>query len=407
MFIIDQNVTALHNTVSTFGWCITFQLTYTSPKLLLQLQLQIQAHYLPGVGAGGNGIDGGGKAGGPGLVRITYISNSSFIRKSLLFLLLFLSLSLSSCHCSDSNISNFYLFTFMPIVTVIVLTTTCYQYHFIQIAALSAMPSSMPSSAPTGQPTSQPTSRPTAKIIQPTSRPTSASENPLFIPPIAKGSMNGLDTQTAIIVFSCVGAVVLCLFILFTCYFQDKFYNHKEEDKLHNLVEQHYNDDEVALDDGDGKYHAIPYALPSLFFIVAMIYEFIFIGLFRRFIPLTHLRYLNISFPYTTLDILLNCNEIFFIPLSLYGLNCLTFTHIFYFMYLYFFAGGRNVEIESGYYRQFGENDNPIHNQTDENGNVISNSLRSSSTYTLPCIGALQLVFYAFSIRDMYLQQSN
>ena len=46
------------------------------------------------------------------------------------------------------------------------------------------------------------------------------------------------------------------------------------------------------------------------------------------------------------------------------------------------YSGGRNVEIESGYYRQFGENDNPIHNQTDENGNVISNSLRSSSKFT-------------------------
>ena len=71
-------------------------------------------------------------------------------------------------------------------------------------------------------------------------------------------------------------------------------------------------------------------------------------------------------------------------------------------MYLSFFTGGRNVEIESGYYRQFGENDNPIHNQTDENGNVISNSLRSSSTYTLPCNRVLQFVFYSFSVRDMY-----
>ena len=71
-------------------------------------------------------------------------------------------------------------------------------------------------------------------------------------------------------------------------------------------------------------------------------------------------------------------------------------------MYLSSFTGGRNVEIESGYYRQFGENDNPIHNQTDENGNVISNSLRSSSTYALPCNCLLQLVIYAFPVRDMY-----
>lgn len=135
------------------------------------------------------------------------------------------------------------------------------------------MPSSMPSSAPTGQPTSQPTSRPTAKIIQPSSRPTSASENPLFIPPISKQSMNGLDMQTAIIVFSCVGAVVLCLFILFTCYFQDKYYNHKEEDKLHNLVEQHYNDDEVVLDDGDGKYHAFLVTLCFTFIVLDCCYD--------------------------------------------------------------------------------------------------------------------------------------
>ena len=52
----------------------------------------MQAHYLPGVGAGGNGERGGGNAGGAGMVRITFISNSSFIRKSFfLFLLLFLS----------------------------------------------------------------------------------------------------------------------------------------------------------------------------------------------------------------------------------------------------------------------------------------------------------------------------
>ena len=85
--------------------------------------------------------------------------------------------------------------------------------------------------------------------------------------------MNGLDMQTAIIVFSCVGAVVLCLFILFTCYFQDKYYNHKEEDKLHNLVEQHYNDDEVVLDDGDGKYHAFLVTLCFTFIVLDCCYD--------------------------------------------------------------------------------------------------------------------------------------
>jgi hypothetical protein len=148
-------------------------------------------------------------------------------------------------------------------------------YHELHVLGLSAMPSSMPSSAPTGQPTTQPTSKPSVYIAQPSSRPTGLSENPLFAGNgvDATKSMNGLDTQTAIIVFSCVGAVVLCLFILFTCYFQDKFYNHKEEDKLHNLVEQHYNDDEVVLDDGDGN----RYTLYLLFiFTTTAIYGFTF-----------------------------------------------------------------------------------------------------------------------------------
>jgi hypothetical protein len=137
-------------------------------------------------------------------------------------------------------------------------------FHFLTLfhlpfVALSAMPSSMPSSAPTGQPTGQPTTMPTIVPLfepptsQPTSRPTDLKSNPLFASSQNNnGNLNAMNTQTAIIVFSCVGAVVLCLFIVFTCYFQDKYHNRKEEEKLHSLVEHHYNEDEVILDDGEG-----------------------------------------------------------------------------------------------------------------------------------------------------------
>jgi hypothetical protein len=126
------------------------------------------------------------------------------------------------------------------------------------------MPSSMPSSAPTGQPTGQPTTMPTIIPLyepptsQPTSRPTDVRSNPIFAGAVnSNGNLNAMNTQTAIIVFSCVGAVVLCLFIVFTCYFQDKYHNRKEEEKLHSLVEHHYNEDEVILDDGEGNEPAL------------------------------------------------------------------------------------------------------------------------------------------------------
>lgn len=61
----------------------------------------------------------------------------------------------------------------------------------------------------------------------------------------------GLTIQTAIIIFVCVGIVVLCLFIVFTYYCQNKFVN-REEDKVHSLVEENYEDDEAVLDDGEG-----------------------------------------------------------------------------------------------------------------------------------------------------------
>ena len=120
------------------------------------------------------------------------------------------------------------------------------------------MPSSMPSSRPSGQPSGQPSSVPTIIPLyedptgQPTSRPSDFRSNPLFVTTKPDNSLNSMNTQTAIIVFSCIGAIVLCLFIVFTCYFQDKYHNRKEEEKLHSLVEHHYNEDEVILDDGEG-----------------------------------------------------------------------------------------------------------------------------------------------------------
>ena len=137
------------------------------------------------------------------------------------------------------------------------------------------MPSSMPSSGPTGQPTGQPTSGPTVLPLydpptsQPTSRPTSIKENPIFGGGVGSGNKSSnfsdLSTQSAIIIFSCIGAIVLCCFILFSCYFQDKYHNKKEEEKLHSLVEHHYNEDEVALDDGEGMPPSFKYAYVSSF----------------------------------------------------------------------------------------------------------------------------------------------
>ena len=55
----------------------------------------------------------------------------------------------------------------------------------------------------------------------------------------------------------CVGVVVLCLFIVFTYYCQNKFVN-REEDRVHSLVEENYDDDEAVLDDGEGDIAASP-----------------------------------------------------------------------------------------------------------------------------------------------------
>ena len=120
------------------------------------------------------------------------------------------------------------------------------------------MPSSMPSSGPSGQPTGQPTASPTIIPLyqpptgQPTSKPSDHRSNPLFRSDVRDDSINGMRTETAIIIFSCIGGIVLCLFIIFSCYFQDRYNNRKEQDKLHQLVEHHYNEDEVILDDGEG-----------------------------------------------------------------------------------------------------------------------------------------------------------
>lgn len=45
---------------------------------------------------------------------------------------------------------------------------------------------------------------------------------------------------------------MLCLFILFTWYFQFKYLN-KEGETVHSLVEENFDEDEVVIDDGQGR----------------------------------------------------------------------------------------------------------------------------------------------------------
>ena len=123
--------------------------------------------------------------------------------------------------------------------------------------AFSVRPTGQPSGAPTGQPSMQPSSKPSVSPSlgiskRPTGQPTSYPSR--FQPfPIVAGAatVGGLSTQSAIIIFSAVGAVVLCIFVCFSCYFQHKFIN-KEEDRIHSLVEENFDDDDIILDDGEG-----------------------------------------------------------------------------------------------------------------------------------------------------------
>jgi Glycine rich protein len=124
----------------------------------------------------------------------------------------------------------------------------------------TSQPTSMPSGQPTGQPTSKPSRVPPSK--RPTSQPTSRPTGVLRSNAAASNRIGDLTIKTAIIIFVCVGVVVLCLFIVFTYYCQNKFVN-REEDRVHSLVEENYDDDEAVLDDGEGDSN-IPYAFPSL-----------------------------------------------------------------------------------------------------------------------------------------------
>ena len=93
----------------------------------------------------------------------------------------------------------------------------------------------MPSRGPSGFPSGQPTSRPSyAHAV------------------VVRGAIIGnLTTQMAIIIFSSVGAAVLILFMLLTCYFQFRHLN-KVGETVHTLVEENYCRDEVDMDD-EGK----------------------------------------------------------------------------------------------------------------------------------------------------------
>jgi hypothetical protein len=87
-------------------------------------------------------------------------------------------------------------------------------------------------------PTGQPTSRPSRTII--------------ILGASSGATLGSLSTQSVIIIFSSVGAAVLCLFILFTWYFQFKYLN-KEGETVHSLVEENFDQDEVVIDDGEGR----------------------------------------------------------------------------------------------------------------------------------------------------------
>lgn len=113
----------------------------------------------------------------------------------------------------------------------------------------SSFPSSSPSSQPTSQPSSQPSKRPPTKLPtgQPTSRPTV-----IFRPAVAAANrIGGLSVQTAIIIFVCVGVIVLFLFVCFTYYCQNQFVN-KEEDRVHSLEEENFERDDMLLEDQEG-----------------------------------------------------------------------------------------------------------------------------------------------------------
>ena len=93
----------------------------------------------------------------------------------------------------------------------------------------------MPSKGPSKDPTGQPTSHPSIKHAA-----------------LERGAIIGnLTTEMAIIIFSCVGAAVLCLFVLLTCYFQFRHIT-KVGETVHTLVEENYCRDEVDMDD-EGK----------------------------------------------------------------------------------------------------------------------------------------------------------
>ena len=123
---------------------------------------------------------------------------------------------------------------------------------------LTPLPTGMPSSRPTGQPTGQPSSRPSLQPTmgaskRPTGQPTSRPSSRVVILGAGTGATLGnLSTQSVIIIFSSVGAAVLCLFILFTWYFQFKYLN-KEGETVHSLVEENFDEDEVVIDDGHGR----------------------------------------------------------------------------------------------------------------------------------------------------------
>jgi hypothetical protein len=87
---------------------------------------------------------------------------------------------------------------------------------------------------------------------RPTGQPTSRPSRALIILKASSGTLGSLSTQSVIIIFSSVGAAVLCLFILFTWYFQFKYLN-KEGETVHSLVEENFDQDEVVIDDGEGR----------------------------------------------------------------------------------------------------------------------------------------------------------
>ena len=149
------------------------------------------------------------------------------------------------------------IFTFLlPHFLLLLLFLPLFFFVFVSTAFTvfpTGQPTALPSSQPSRQPTSVPTLTPSLGVSKnPTGQPTSAPSRPIILPVVAgAATVGGLSIPSVMIIFSAVGAIFLCIFVCFSCYFQHKFLN-KEEDRILFLVEENLDDNDIILDDGEG-----------------------------------------------------------------------------------------------------------------------------------------------------------